>query len=232
MSAGIDKIRSEYADRRRRLAPSDRYSLLNMAHLFTVQQRQRQVVKLIRRYQLNPLAGRRILEVGCGQGGIQLAYLGFGADPERLHGVDLLFHRVGEAHARLPHLPHTCADGQLLPYASGAFDLILQYTVFSSILDDVIRIRIAREMQRVLNSNGSIIWYDFWLNPTNRRTRGIRPREVRALFPNSAFKFHRVTLAPPITRRIVRWSWGVCLLMEKLQLFNTHYLVAIQPQSG
>ena len=92
-------------------------------------------------------------------------------------------------------------------------------------------VRMAREMLRVLKPDGLILWYDFWLNPTNRQTRGIRPREVKALFPNCHFKFRRITLAPPIARRLAGWTWGACLLLEWLRLFNTHYLVAIQSQS-
>jgi hypothetical protein len=73
-----------------------------------------------------------------------------------------------------------------------------------------------------------ILWYDFWLNPTNKQTRGIRPPEIRRLFPGCGFEFHRITLAPPLARRIVPISWLLAALLEKLKLLNTHYLVAIQ----
>jgi len=84
-------------------------------------------------------------------------------------------------------------------------------------------------MLRVLKPNGIILWYDFWLNPTNPQTRGIRPKEIRELFPNCNFEFHKITLAPPIARRIVPLSWGLALFLEGLKIFNSHYLVVIRP---
>lgn len=194
-----------------------------------VQQRQRAALALLGRHGFNPMEKWRILELGCGRGGVLLEYLGYGATPGRLHGTDLLCDRVKEAHKRLPHLPLTCADGQHLPYETGAFDLVLQYTVFSSILDNEIKANLAREMLRLLcKPGGMILWYDFWLNPLNPQTRGIRPGEIRKLFPGCRFEFHRVTLAPPVTRRLVKVSWLACYLLERLLLFNTHYLVSIR----
>jgi hypothetical protein len=74
-----------------------------------------------------------------------------------------------------------------------------------------------------------ILWYDFWLNPTNPQTEGIRPSEIRTLFPGCDFEFRRITLAPPLARRLVPVSWVVAFLLEKLRVFNSHYLVAIRP---
>jgi len=227
----LDRLRAEYADRERRLAGSDTYSPFNPAYLFAIQGRQRAVLGLLRRSGLNPLARHRVLEMGCGHGGVLLEYLGYGARPERLHGADLLPARLRDACGRLPGLPLSCADGQRLPYADGAFDLVLQYTVFSSVLDPEIKARLAGEMLRVLRVPGGLILsYDFWLNPTNRQTRGIRPGELRRLFPGCRFEFRRITLAPPLARRLVRFSWLLCALLEKFWVFNTHYLVAIQPE--
>jgi hypothetical protein len=36
-----------------------------------------------------------------------------------------------------------------------------------------------------------------WLNPTNPQTRGIRPAEIRRLFPDCKYHFERITLTPP-----------------------------------
>jgi SAM-dependent methyltransferase len=179
---------------------------------------------------LYPLRDKRILEVGCGNGRVLNEFLGYGAHPRRLHGVDLLEHRVHSARATMPHLPLICADGQHLPYADASFDLVLQYTAFSSILDEAIKAQVAREMLRLARRpNGLIIWYDFWLNPSNPDTRGIRPDEIRALFPGCAYQFRRITLAPPISRKLVSISWLLCYLLDGLKVFNTHYLVAIKP---
>jgi ubiquinone/menaquinone biosynthesis C-methylase UbiE len=195
-----------------------------------VQQRQRDILKLLRQEGIGPLADQRVLEVGCGYGGVLHEFLGFGLSPHLVHGAELLKDRVGGAHSRLPQLSFTQADGQRLPYAANRFDIVFQYTVFSSILDDGIKTRIAQEMQRVVKKPGGlIIWYDFWLNPSNRQTRGIRPAEIRQLFPDCRLTFHRITLAPPLARKLVPMSWIGCALLEKMRVFNTHFLVAIHP---
>jgi len=226
----LQRLRAEYADRDRRFAESDRYSLSNSATLFRVQQRQRVALGMLRRQGFYPLDRRRVLDLGCGEGGVLLEFLTYGAVHDRVHGTDLLLERVRRGRSRLPHLALTCADGQSLPYAGGVFDLVVQYTVFSSILDDEVRANLAREMLRVLRRpGGMILWYDFWLNPVNEHTRGIRPSEVRGLFPGCQFTFERTTLAPPLARWLVKLGWGPCYLVERLGLFNTHYLVSIVP---
>ena len=228
-SYDLDRLRREYADRERRLSGSDLYSRFNQSNLFISQQRQRATLALLRRHGFRPLAGKRILELGCGGGGVLLEYLSYGASPKHLHGLDLLPDRIAQAHTLLPHIPLTRADGQNVPYADATFALVLQYTAFSSILDETIKTNLAQEMLRVLRKPaGMILWYDFWLNPTNSQTRGIRPSEVRRLFPQCRFEFHRITLAPPIARRVVPVSWQLALLLEKIRLFNSHYLVAIR----
>ena len=63
---------------------------------------------------------------------------------------------------------------------------------------------IAREMLRVLKPQGSILWYDFFMdNPRNSNVRGIGRRELASLFPDCRIWLRRVTLAPPLARRIV-----------------------------
>jgi hypothetical protein len=73
-------------------------------------------------------------------------YLGFGASPENLHGADLLFDRLLHAHHTLPGSGFANADGQSLPYPSKTFDLVLQSTAISSILDPEIRRNICADM--------------------------------------------------------------------------------------
>jgi ubiquinone/menaquinone biosynthesis C-methylase UbiE len=227
----LKTLEAQYLDRERRSAGNDTYSPFNRAGLFALQKRQRAVLQLFGDLGLTSLSGKRVLEVGCGTGTVLLELLGYKSDPENLCGVDLLFHRVAGARKRLTHLPLACADGQNLPYQSGSFDLVLQFTVFSSILEKPIRENLASEMLRVLNrTRGVIIWYDFWTNPVNRQTIGIRKQEIRGLFPGCTFTFRRVTLAPPFTRKIVPLSWPLASALEGLGVFNTHYLVAIRCQ--
>jgi len=223
------RVREVYARRAASASVGDTYSPANPAYLFAIQGRQRALLNRLAGEGLWPLADQNILEVGCGNGGVLLELLGFGADPRRLHGVDLLAERVMVARERLPHLPVSCASGTHLPYPDNTFDLVLQFTVFSSILDRGICYTVANEMVRILRPGGAIVWYDFWINPINKQTRGIRPDEIRNYFPGSRFTFDRITLAPPLARRLVPLTWAGAGLLEKLRFLNTHYLVIIRP---
>lgn len=226
----LERLKAEYEARELRLAGSDIYSPFNLSYLFAVQQRQRAMLDLMRREGFSSLHGKRVLDLGCGRGRMLVEFLGYNASVDCLHGTDLILNRVQDAHKLLPHLPVTCADAQQLPYEANSFDVVFQFTVFSSVLDWPVKKKMAREMLRVVRPGGMILWYDFWFNPTNRETAGIRLAELRALFPNCRYTFKRITLAPPITRRLASRSWLLCMLLEKLRLFNTHYLVAIRPQ--
>jgi ubiquinone/menaquinone biosynthesis C-methylase UbiE len=224
----LARLRTEYADRARRFADSDVYSAFNRANLFAIQSRQRAVLDALRQHGLTDLSGLRIFEMGCGGGGVLVEYLGLGASPRNLYGIDLLSDRLPQALFRLPASNLANADGANLPFPANAFDLVLQYTAISSILDPNLRRAICADMLRVTRPGGLILSYDFWLNPTNKQTLGLRPAEIRESFPGCAVRFYKITLAPPIARRLVPLSWTLALLLESLGIFNTHYLAAIR----
>lgn len=226
----IQRLRKEYEDRKERFKSAEFYSIFNPVQLFMLQSRERKLLSRLHKHGFFSLKGNRVLEVGCGGGGVLKEYLQYGVLGEDLHGIDLLLDRLQEAHTVLPCLPFVNSNGANLPYAKQSFDFVLQYTAFSSILDPQVKHHMAQDMLRVLKPDGKIIWYDFWLNPTNKQTRGIKPREIRSLFPNCKYEFHKITLAPPIARRIVPISWGLAHFLENLKIFNSHYLALIMPK--
>lgn len=205
------------------------HTLLNPGDLFIIQQRQSELLDMLRREGFFSLSDKRILELGCGAGGVLREFLSFGATPGLLHGIELLPQRLAVARSAAPHLPLVNGDGRHLPFPDRSFDLVMQFTVFSSILDNDVRCAIAGEMRRVLKPDGVILWYDFWINPVNPQTRGVNPSEIRGLFPGCRYSLRRITLAPPITRRLAPYSWMGCYVLEKLRIFNTHYLGCIRP---
>jgi SAM-dependent methyltransferase len=222
-------LQTEYRARDRRLAGSDLYSWFNPAQLFALQQRQRVLLRTLKRQGISDLGGLRILEVGCGRGGVLREFACLGACPENMFGLDLLADRLVDAGQGLPGVHFQRADGSCLPFASQSFDLVMQYTAVSSVLDADLRRRMCAEMLRVTRPGGLVLSYDFWLNPTNKQTRGLGLDEIHASFPGCRIDPHRITLAPPIARRLAAFSWGLCLFLESLKIFNTHYLVAIRP---
>ena len=222
------RIQRAYEARDRDI-PWDRYSVASPGALFMHQQRVREVVRLLADNQFFPLTDTRILDVGVGHGSWLVDLESWGATQSRLAGIDLDRARCDRARARLPDADIRHGDGVSLPWDDEAFDLVLQSTVFTSILDDGVRAAVAREMARVLAPNGSILWYDFFRdNPSNHDVRGVRADEIRGLFPGFDVSLHRVTLAPPIARRMAPATWIGALSLEKLRLLNTHYLGLLQ----
>ena len=120
-----------------------------------------------------------------------------------------------------------------LPWENGSFDLVSQYTAFTSILDPGLRTRVASEMVRVLKPGGAVLWCDFvYNNPFNPNVRGIRKRAIERLFPDCTITFQRVSLAPPLARRIVPFSWPLAFLLEQLKVLNTHLIALIRPRAA
>ena len=214
----------------------DRHIPTNPATLYILQQRARLAVAQFARLGLTPLTGKRILEVGCGRGGWLPFFEDCGVAREDLAGIDLDLARVEGAARRLcAHRDEhgrvlaggadiRCGDATALPWGDGTFDLVVQSTLFTSILDNDVKRTLAAEMVRVLRPGGVIVWYDLiYNNPANPSVRGIGRREIRSYFPTCRPRLHRVTLAPPIARRLVPFSWLTAVLLESLCVLNTHY---------
>jgi SAM-dependent methyltransferase len=140
--------------------------------------------------------------------------------------VDLLGHRLAEARRlSAPEVELAGASGTALPFRDAEFDLVLQSTVFTSILDAEVRRAVAREMLRVLRPDGAILWYDYHVNnPRNPDVRRVGRGEIEALFPGCRLELRRVTLAPPITRLLAARAWTLCQMVAGVPWLRTHYL--------
>ena len=220
------RIRAAYARREER-GLEGRYSYWEPANLYLYQGRERALVSLLTDAGLLPMTNLRVLDVGCGEGAVLRDLLRFGARPENMVGVDLLVSRLARAEALNAGMAFSVADAADLPYPDASFDLLLAFTLLSSIVDVDTRGAAASEMLRVLRRGGVLIIYDFWVNPRNPDVRPLRRAEVRRLFPGCAFNWRRVTLAPPLLRLLGGRSWMACYLLEKLPFLCTHFLVAI-----
>ena len=223
------RVVAAYA-RRDATVPTSRYSYFDPANLLLVQSRERRVLSLLDRVGARPLEERRVLEVGCGTGFWLREFIKWGADPSKLAGIDLLPERIASARRLCPEaVDLRCGSAAELPFADERFDVVLQSTLFTSVLDPAMQRRIAAEMTRVLSPRGVILWYDFRVdNPRNRDVRGVRAAEIRALFPSCDVSLAPITLAPPLARTIAPWSRLVCSALEAVPLLCTHYLGAIR----
>lgn len=165
------------------------------------------------------------------RGGVLRDFVKYGAKPKYLYGIDILEDRIEIAKDISPNINFKCSDASNLPYKDEFFDIVVQFVVFTSILEDYMRKNIAIEMLRVLKKEGIILWYDFsYNNPKNPDVKGVKKKEIIDLFSNCKFTFKRVTLVPPIVRFIAPRSWLLCYLFEKLSFLCTHYLVIIRKE--
>lgn len=225
---GVEEARIQAAFARRQ--DDGRYSWFSPGHLFMVQGLERRLLALLKRQGCEPLDAKKILEVGCGTGYWLREFMKWGARPEHLVGIDLLSDRIAEAQRLCPPaIDIRCGSAAALAFPNETFDLVLQSTVFTSILDFELQRQIASEMLRVVKEQGFILWYDYHVdNVRNPDVRGVKKREIHRLFPGCRIALRRITLAPPLARLIAPHSWLACYLLEKVPLLCTHYLGVIR----
>ncbi|CAN5352457.1 class I SAM-dependent methyltransferase [soil metagenome] len=233
-------IQAEFR-RRDEVIPSDFYSLSRDVNLFFYHGRIRQALYQLRAAGFFPCAGKRVLEIGCGARGWLPDFEAWGVTRADLAGIELDENRVHSMQRLLsgyvsngsPKLQGGAdirvGDASQLPWSSESFDAVVQSNVFTSILSDDLKQRVASEMLRVTKKDGLILWYDFtYNNPANASVRGIKLAEVAKLFPGCSLRSRSATLAPPVARRIVPLSWLAGEFLQTLKVLNTHRLIVIK----
>jgi SAM-dependent methyltransferase len=227
----LERIRAEY-ERRSREVPGENWKV----RLFVRQLRERVLLAELARASSLPLGERRVLDVGCGTGQWLADFETWGARRANLAGIELQPDSAERARARLA--PAGPAGGQAdirdgsadaLPWADGTFQVVLQATMLSSIVDQALRRRVADEMRRVLAPDGVIVSYDMRVgNPRNPAVRSVTKRDLAGLFGGLDLRVRRVTLALPVSRRVVGASWTAAAALERASLFNTHLLAILR----
>lgn len=221
------------AERYARREGADRYSILRPDVWQLLQERQRALLRGFKRRGLTDLSALRLTEVGCGSGGNLLDLLRLGFAPEHLQGIELLAERHAVARHVLPPatrlwLADATSPAQA-PIEPGSQHLVLQATVFSSLLDDAFQQRLADTMWRWLRPGGAVIWYDFTMNnPRNRDVRGVPLARLRALFPQARVQSERITLAPPLARLVCGWHPALYPVLNAVPLLRSHLLAWVE----
>jgi SAM-dependent methyltransferase len=223
------RIRATYARR----DSGGRRALYNWSHpdvLFRCYRFQSVATACLRRAGWEDLSNLRALDVGCGRGDWLRQLWAWGARPENLHGIDLLPDRIAAARQLAPGIDYREGGGWQLPFDDATMDLVSAHTVFSSILDENVRLGVAGEMARVLASRGCILIYDFRIShPLNPDTAGIRRPEICRLFPGFRQYSRSMTLAPQIARRFTPVAPLLTLALEALcPLLRTHQMYLLE----
>jgi ubiquinone/menaquinone biosynthesis C-methylase UbiE len=203
---------------------------LEPAALLATQERERKLLRKLAAYGYVTLQDSRLLEIGCGTGNWLGDFVRWGVRPENICGIDLLPERVAVAREFSPRgITLACGNAARLELKSGSCDLVLQSTVFTSILDQELKRQMAREMLRVVAPSGLIIWYDFFLNnPRNPDVRGVGKAEICRLFPACEIDLEKLTLAPPIARFLAPRSRPLYHVLSSCKLCCSHYLGIIR----
>ncbi len=224
-----DLVRQRYA-RRDASADAARYSLLAPAALAEQQERVRAIARGLRRLGWTDPGTLRITEVGCGSGGNLLDWIRLGASSAHLTGIELLPQRLAAAQAVLPsEVQLLLGDAAQTGIAPASQDIVMQATVFSSLLDDVFQARLAQTMWQWVKPGGVVLWYDFTVdNPRNPDVRGVPVRRIRELFPQGQVSTERLTLAPPLARAVTRLHPSLYNAFNLVPLLRTHVLAWVQ----
>jgi SAM-dependent methyltransferase len=218
---------------------SSGYTWQTPGYRFYMQQLEWDVLSALGRCQA-PLAGGRVLEVGCGSGYFLHRFVEYGG--AQAAGIDLMPDRIAQAQARYPTLELVTGDASALPWEDGSFDLVTQFTCLSSVLDPGLRQRIAAEMWRVLRPGGVILSYDMRTTPAAfRMLRRLRPAadgsgtptrpvdlpELRALFPDGELQSRAVSLNFELGGISARGR-PFAALAERIPALRTHLLVTVR----
>lgn len=209
-----DRLRSAM----RRRGPVEARLGDNRGQAAMVRERDRMVESIIR--DAAP-ASARLLDVGCGEGATLSRLIAEGAVATGV-GVDLLPERIERARIAWPAIDFRVADAGQLPFPDGSFDVVLAMTVFSSIPQHV-RPAIALEVARVVRPGGLFVWYDLRRqSPTNSDVRPFSSADVARLFRGWTVAGSRLTVLPPIARRLGPMTEALYPLLAQLPILLSH----------
>lgn len=200
---------------------------LNPIAIYYRQAQERAIADLFRNIELD-ISKIKTLDIGCGNGRFLRFLAELGASPDLLYGIDLIDDRISMARLLAPTgMTLQVGNAETLPWADHSFDLVSQFTVFSSILDGDLRRRLALEMKRVLKPGGYILWYDMQ-RTSNVNLHGLPISEIQQLFSGMVIR-HTQRLHPIRATQIVRNGRLLSMIWECLPgIPRSHNLVFLQ----
>ncbi|MFQ4145388.1 class I SAM-dependent methyltransferase [Chlorogloeopsis sp. ULAP02] len=157
MNTEIEAIRQRYA-RREQLPKLSLSDPLNPFNYMSYEEKRRAFIHWINESGLAPVQDKRVLEIGCGFGDNLLQFISLGFQPENLVGNELLEERVLKARCLLPTaIQLLLGDASAFDLEKSSFDVVLQATVFTSILDTNFQEKLANHMWSLVKSGGGVL---------------------------------------------------------------------------
>jgi SAM-dependent methyltransferase len=222
----IERVRRSYGAYRRSRRKARAWRAANRGNLAI----RAELWRAMQRAASGPLLGRGdVLDAGCGTGYWLRSLVESGVAPARLHGVDLLPERVAACREALPSEVHLRqADVRRLPYPDQKFELVLMFTVLSSLAGTEDIRRAIGEAKRVARPTGVILIYEpRYRNPFNSATVPIAPELLERQLGSK--REWPVTVWPPLARRLGPFAPRVYPRLAGRRWATSHRLVAGSP---
>ena len=226
----IKEVYDGYASSEERKA---RYAYLNSDVMMSAQEKERAIVKFLKRAGITQenVRHKKLIEIGAGSGGNLQRFLTYGFLPGNMTYNEIIDRDLAAVKKNLPDdLNYVMGDACYLDQKyNNYFDIVFISTVFSSILDETIRKNLANRVCNILKDGGGILVYDFVFdNPRNGNVKKVAFRRIQDYFGEGKYFKKKLTLAPPIARKMAKRSKGNnWYYFFNWPFFRTHLLTLI-----
>ena len=135
-------------------------SLLQPHRYMAHQEKEREFLKILSRFDFAAIQSKTLLEIGAGFGANILQFLRWDFLPENMTANDCMPDRCAHARKILPTSISVIERNALdLDLPENSFDIILASTVFTSILDREFQQRLAIKIWSLVKPGGAVLWY-------------------------------------------------------------------------
>ena len=223
-----DRINNIYRDYYRDRTSLEKWSNQKLSNQLIEKERFQAIKDLFHFNSIN-LMNKMVIDIGCAGGNTMQILKKFGASEKNLHGIDLREDRLSYAKKRFPKSNFNLMDARNINFNDSSFDMVISFTLFSSVLNIEYRKQIAREMARVLKPRGAILYYDFrYNNPFNRNVMQVKYKDIKSLFPNMRMELTLITVLPPLVRLFGGLAEYVYPALSKIPFLNSHHIGLIR----
>ncbi len=224
----IDRVRKAY-EARDRDSVIQRYAWYQPDVIHRQYHLNRALASCLRMAYGEDLSHMSVLDVGCGTGAFLRTLVEYGADPHRLTGTEFLPDRLEQARAMsVSGIRWVLGDLKCIA-EEGGVDLVSAFLVFSSVLDNEHRKKLACDMWNKVRPGGWVLVFDFaWNNPRNRDVLKVRVEELNGYWESENRIIKRLILAPPIARSSTKISYFASELLALVPWLRSHFIYMAQ----
>lgn len=174
-----------------------------------------------------PITEALLLDYGCGVGARLLEIYRLGATFSNLYGFDCNPSRINIA-KKIFESTNIMHGENSYSISPKQFDVLMNSTMMSSILDDKQASKIANEFYRLTKDSGFIIWYDLCLkNPYNPNVRSYKIKDILKLFPNHKIIYRKKICLPPVSG-LKELPFPLLRTIHTIPLLRSHYFIVLK----